>query len=104
MSLGLLSKMVAEPRHFNITGAPFSIGNQVKVIKLIDSTALSKNLNQCGVIEYYEYNCGCGQTFPSDPMIGVRLNDGTLDEFWKEELQAPDFLSRFVVSKSSERK
>ena len=39
-----------------------------------------------GTVEYLEYDCGCGQSYPGDPMIGVRLEDGTLEEFWAEEL------------------
>lgn len=38
-----------------------------------------------GVVTYLEYECGCGQNYPSDPMIGVCFDDGYIDEFWIEE-------------------
>jgi hypothetical protein len=40
--------------------------------------------NRLGRVAYLEYECG--QTFPGDPMIGVRFTDGATYEFWREEL------------------
>ena len=69
----------------DVAGAPFRIGDTVKVVSLSDDTADEDLLGcQCSVF-YFEYSCGCGQTFPDDPMIGVRFQERTA-EFWKEEL------------------
>jgi hypothetical protein len=76
----------AVQRRFNIPGAPFHIGARVLVVGPGDETFDPKYLGKTGVVEYYEYDCGCGQTFPEDPMIGVRFANGSKQEFWKEEL------------------
>lgn len=41
---------------------------------------------QEGIIKYFNYDCGCGQTYPNDPMIGVEFSGGKKEEYWKEEL------------------
>ena len=69
----------------DVPGAPFKIGDGVKVVSLADDTADVEFLGQQGQVLYYEYSCGCGQTFPNDPMIGVQFGDRKA-EFWKEEL------------------
>lgn len=75
------------PRFYNIDDAPFYIGQKVKVALTVDETAESADLGKIGVVEYYEYDCGCGQSYPRDPMIGILFEDGTRGEFWKEELR-----------------
>jgi hypothetical protein len=69
----------------NVAGAPFRIGDTVKVVSLSDDTADEDLLGSQGSVLYFEYSCGCGQTFPNDPMIGVQFGERTA-EFWKEEL------------------
>ena len=69
----------------NVKGAPFRIGDYVRVTRIIDSTESQALVGKTGTVEYFEYSCGCGQTYPEDPMIGVRIGKFTL-EFWKEEL------------------
>jgi hypothetical protein len=69
----------------DVDGAPFKIGAIVKVVSLSDETADDDLFGCQGSVVYFEYSCGCGQTFPDDPMIGVRFGDRTT-EFWKEEL------------------
>ena len=39
-----------------------------------------------GVVEYLEYECGCGQHYPEDPMVGILFHDGRRQEFWREEV------------------
>lgn len=51
-----------------VYGSPFQPGDLVRVCQR-------------------EYNCGCGQTFPGDPMIGVRFGTLPMSEFWSEELE-----------------
>jgi hypothetical protein len=70
----------------NVDGAPFRIGELVRVARLSDSTGDADFLRKCGRVAYFEYSCGCGQSYPGDPMIGVRFLNASA-EFWKEELQ-----------------
>jgi hypothetical protein len=69
----------------DIPGAPFRIGQRVRVAAITDETADVELLGNEGIVTYFEYDCGCGQTFPEDPMIGV-LFGSKIEEFWKEEL------------------
>jgi len=59
-----------------------------------DETFDPRCIGLVGTVEYLEYECGCGQTYPMDPMIGVLLDSGQHEEFWKEEfvdtLRRPD--------------
>lgn len=77
-----------KPRRIDIDGAPFKIGDTVVIL---DNPNKDETFNydfsgRKGVVEHFEYDCGCGQTFPADPMIGVRFSDKKIAEFWKEEL------------------
>jgi hypothetical protein len=71
--------------YHDVDGAPFKIGETVKVVSFCDDTADEEFLGCRGTVIYFEYSCGCGQTFPKDPMIGVQFA-GRTAEFWKEEL------------------
>jgi len=84
----------------DVPGAPFRLGQRVRVIDLIDEMADAEYLGQEGVVVYFEYSCGCGQSYPEDPMIGVRFGSNTA-EFWKEELDLLD-KSSFVKPARSE--
>ena len=75
------------PVHVDVERAPFRIGQAVRVHKIFDDAGDCTFLGKSGIIEHYEYSCGCCQSYPSDPMLGVRLPDGRLEEFWKEELR-----------------
>lgn len=72
----------------DIQDAPFMISNKVRVLDNPngDETFNEKFINKIGIIIYFEYECGCGQTYPIDPMIGVQFSNGNVEEFWKEEL------------------
>lgn len=72
----------------NILGAPFRIGQKVTIKNPNngDDTFEKKFIGQIGTIVFFEYNCGCGQTFPNDPMVGVEFSRGEQCEFWKEEI------------------
>lgn len=69
-----------------VDGAPVQVGDTVHVVSASDDTCDFSFLGLTGTVEFLEYECGCGQTYPCDPMIGVRLPDGRLDEFWAEEI------------------
>jgi hypothetical protein len=71
-------------RH-DVAGAPFKIGDIVKVILLADETANARFFGKHGEVVWFEYSCGCGQTYPNDPMIGVQFKS-KVEEFWKEEI------------------
>ena len=75
------------PIYHDVEGAPLRIGDHVLVSKGTDETFSQEHLGKVGIVIYLEYACGCGQTFPHDPMIAVRFPDETLDEFWREELE-----------------
>lgn len=99
------------PRTHDIDGAPFHIGAAVKVKDLTDPHTLyylleGKKFDLCqddihdklheeligstGKLVHYDYDCGCGQIFPHEPMIGVMIDSGMFKgkriEFWREEL------------------
>jgi hypothetical protein len=75
-------------RSYDVDGAPFKIGDHVTVLNNPngDDTFDVRFVGQDGFVKHFEYDCGCGQTFPVDPMIGVKFDDGQIEEFWKEEL------------------
>ena len=86
-SLSALSdESKAKPKHFDVPGAPFRIGEQVLVAAGADDTFDNAFSGLVGVVAYLEYDCGCGQTYPYDPMIGVRF-EANIEEFWAEELR-----------------
>ena len=66
-----------------IEGAPFQVGNLVRVVVHNDPF-----IGLEGTVLYLDYDCGCGQRYPEDPLLGVLFTDGTQEEFWSEELQA----------------
>lgn len=86
MSIEALVASWARPIRLPVEGAPRQPAEVVRVVGASDSTLDPGCVGRVGTVEYLEYSCGCGQTFPGDPMIGVRFADGTLEEFWAEEL------------------
>ena len=76
------------PMYCDIEGAPARIGDKVVVTGSRDETFNPLYKGRIGIVEYLEYQCGCGQTYPGDPMIGVRFRDGAVEEFWVEELNS----------------
>jgi hypothetical protein len=79
----------ATPFFRDVKGEPFEIGVKVEVLNNpnADETFNPIFSLRMGSIIYLKYFCGCGQNFPTDPMIGVEFEDGTIEEFWKEEIQ-----------------
>ena len=91
------------PRCYDIEGAPFSIGAMVKITDLTDPDTFSYTklpedeledafIGVTAIVRHYDYDCGCGQIFPDQPMIGVEFQSGPLKgqihEMWPEELTA----------------
>lgn len=75
-------------RKYNIEGVPFKIGDKVRVLNnpSNDETFDKKYSGRNGEVIFFEYDCGCGQNFPEDPMIGIKFQNGKVEEFWKDEL------------------
>ena len=81
--------MAKGPVHIraNVPGASFRMGDKVKAVRATDETFDRRFMRRVGIVEHFEYSCGCGQTYPEDPMIGVVFRSGEVEEFWKEELK-----------------
>lgn len=81
--------MHANQIYARVPGAPYQPGDYVRVVKSPDQGELTAEqlVGRYGLVRYLEYDCGCGQTKPGDPMIGVVLEDGTRGKFRKEELE-----------------
>lgn len=69
-----------------VPGAPYQPGDLVRVVAILDSTADAALVGAVGRVVHLEYSCGCGQRYPDDPMIGVELDGGVREEFWRDEL------------------
>jgi hypothetical protein len=82
----LRAAMGARPIWIAVDGSPFQPGDRVRVVQVLDDTVDDTVVGLAGVVLYLEYSCGCGQTYPHDPMIGVDLGE-RVEEFWREELE-----------------
>jgi len=76
----------ANPLYRDVKSAPFSIGERVRIVGSEDDTFDPVHCGRVGIVKYLEYECGCGQSYPLDPMIGIEFDDRTIEEFWREEL------------------
>jgi hypothetical protein len=72
----------------NSKGLNITIGDKVLVLNNPnnDETFNMVFSGQEGIVKYFDYECGCGQTYPSDPMIGIKFISGEIEEYWKEEV------------------
>ncbi len=79
----------ARRRYSPVASAPFTPGDAVTVVRAVDVEVhdVRPLVGQRGRVLYLEYDCGCGQSYPSDPMVGVRLESFKVEEFWREELE-----------------
>jgi hypothetical protein len=89
------------PVRDRVEGSPYQPGDVVCVVAAVDREVcdLSEYIGCRGVVEHLEYQCGCGQSYPADPMIGVRFGDGDLVEFWREELGRSEELAEVARSR-----
>jgi hypothetical protein len=76
-------------RHHDVEGAPFKIGQKVLALDNPnkDETFDVEFAGLIGEVSFFEYDGGCGQRFPFDPMIGVEFDNKAVGEFWREELE-----------------
>jgi hypothetical protein len=86
------------PIYVNVAGAPFKVGDRVRVTHGTDLTFDHRYQGRVGIVGYFEYQCGCGQSYPNDPMIGVRFRED-IAEFWAEELTQRRGLARTTTQK-----
>ena len=70
-----------------VPGSPFRIWQDVRIVRRSDDTVSEKFIGRKGMVIYLDYSCGCGQSYPNDPMIGVLFSRGVIEEFWREELR-----------------
>ena len=75
-----------KPIYEKVEGSPHQPKDIVVVLEFSDETGDQEFIGKIGVVEYLEYSCGCGQSYPNDPMIGIRFPDGFLIECWSEEI------------------
>ena len=94
--------MGPRPIRADVKGAPFKIGNAVRVTRGSDETFDPSYRGRVGIVEYLEYECGCGQSYPHDPMIGVRFRNAVA-EFWREELKSKSDRSRRAGARTARR-
>jgi len=79
----------AKPIREYVEGSPYQSGQRVRVVSATDPNAydVSGDIGVRGTVLYLEYECGSGQTYPTDPMIGVEIDGGKVEEFWSEEIE-----------------
>ncbi|MFA5429317.1 MAG: hypothetical protein WC279_14025 [Sulfurimonas sp.] len=70
----------------NVPGAPFNIGDKVKVIKAADETCAVQFIGHQGVVSGFDYRGAVGQSYPGDPLVVVVIGHAS-SSFWKEELE-----------------
>jgi hypothetical protein len=75
-----------KPIYKIIECSPYQPKDIVVVLRFSDDTGDQEFIGKVGVVEYLEYSCGCGQSYPNDPMIGIKFPDGSLIECWPEEI------------------
>lgn len=82
--------MTAHPIREPVPGAPFQPGDLIRVVQAVDPEIhdVGEWVGRTGLVDYLEYECGAGQTYPGDPMIGVKFSEPATEEFWPEELEA----------------
>jgi hypothetical protein len=73
-----------------VLGAPYQPHDRVRVVAAVDRDIcdVTPYIGRFGVVAWLEYRCGCGQSYPKTPMVGVKFHGGAVEEFWPEELEA----------------
>ena len=79
----------SNPIYIDINGAPCKILNKVVILNNpnMDKTFNEAYVSEIGEVVYFEYECGCGQSYPNDPMIGIKFANEKIEEYWIEELK-----------------
>ncbi|WP_437315557.1 hypothetical protein [Sorangium sp. So ce385] len=71
-----------------VPGAPFQPRETVHVVDAVDREIhdVARFIGSARTVVYLSYDTECGQSYPADPRIGVRLDTGAIETFWPEEL------------------
>jgi hypothetical protein len=71
-----------------VPGSSFQAGDTVVVVDDVDPEIhnVVAFIGRRGIVRSLNYDCGCGQEHPDDPMIMVEFTNGDKEEFWPEEL------------------
>jgi hypothetical protein len=87
----IASVLRPSPIRTAVPGAPYQPGDVVRVTGSCDEVGeevgIGMLVGRVGVVEYLEYECGSGQHYPDDPMVGVRFDGGEVRELWRDELE-----------------
>lgn len=69
--------------------APYRPGDMVRVVQAIDKDVidLSSYVGRSGYVIALDYDSGCGQQGPHDPMVTVEFSTRKRLSFWREELE-----------------
>lgn len=69
----------------DFNGAPFKIGDNVRVVKIDDTNqeTHAEDVGKTGKVVAFGIKTHCGDNYPSDPAIIVE----GLDWYWKDELE-----------------
>lgn len=94
--------MVRVIRH-HVEGAPIQVGTPVIVGLSLDDTFDRSFVGREGVVVHLNYEGDTGQTFPDDPLIGVRFPDNQEEAFWREELLLTTETTRSVIAQVYEQ-
>lgn len=85
----------------HVAGAPYQTGERVRVV-----CATSWHVHDAahfygrsGVVEYLDYDCGCSQTFPTDPVIVVSFSHGARGTFRAGDLIRKPTLAPYIVER-----
>jgi hypothetical protein len=71
-----------------IEGSFYQVGDSVKVVDQgADRWMIRAYIGSVGEVCDLDFASGCGESFPSDPLVIVRLVNGIVAGFWKEELE-----------------
>ncbi|RJP49886.1 MAG: hypothetical protein C4586_06720 [Anaerolineaceae bacterium] len=76
----------SKPIYEKVEHSPYQPKDKVVILGFSDETGDQEFIGEIGIVEYLEYSCGCGQSYPNDPMIGIKFFDGSLIECWSEEI------------------
>ena len=69
-----------------VDGSPYQVGDVVRVVSICDDAGDRGAIGSIGVVDHLDYDSGCGETYPDDPMISVK----GCGIFWSEELETAE--------------
>ena len=61
-------------------------GDRVQFTEAADETSAVEHLGKTGTVKGLSYPTDIGASYPNDPFIAVKFDDGSYEHFWTEEL------------------